>query len=91
MPEQPLLLSLRTRVVDLGSDTFGNPIFQKDLQNWPFSPIISVLSCFATSSKIGPDFSNIVFFKLNLQKNNSYKKCAPKLLFFNKKKSERFG
>ena len=35
------------RVINLGSNTFGDPIFQKGLQNQPFSTIISVLSCFA--------------------------------------------
>ena len=34
-------------VINLESDTFGNPIFQKSLQNQPFSTIISILSCFA--------------------------------------------
>ena len=32
-----------TKVINVGSNTFGNPIFQKGLQNQPFSRIISVL------------------------------------------------
>ena len=39
--------SMQIRVINLGSDTFGNPIFQKGLQNQPSSPIISILGCFA--------------------------------------------
>ena len=35
---------------------------------------------FATSSKIGPDFSK------KLPKYDLYKKCAPKLIFLNKKR-----
>ena len=42
------------------------------------------------SSKIGHDFSNKVVQKLELSINHFYKKCVPKQLFFNKKKSERF-
>ena len=35
------------------------------------------------SSKIGHDFSNKVVQKLKLSINIFYKKCAPKLIFFN--------
>ena len=35
------------RVMRVGSDTFGDPIFQKGLQNQPSSGIMSVLGCFA--------------------------------------------
>ena len=42
-------------------------------------------------SKIGHDFSNKVVQKLKLSINHFYKKCAHKQLFFNEKKSERFG
>ena len=38
---------LCSSVMRVGSDTFGDPIFQKGLQNQPFSWIISVLGCFA--------------------------------------------
>ena len=44
-----------------------------------------------SSSKIGRHFSNKAVLKLKLAKNAFYKKGAPKLIFFNKKKSERFG
>jgi hypothetical protein len=46
---------------------------------------------FAASSKIRPDFSKKVVSRLKLLKNHYNKKCAPKFLFFNEKKSERFG
>ena len=36
-----------TSVMRVGSDTFGDPTFQKGLQNQPSSRIISVLGCFA--------------------------------------------
>ena len=36
-----------SKVINVGSDTFGNPIFHEGLQNQPFSRIISVLGCFA--------------------------------------------
>ena len=39
--------SLLSKVINLGSDTFGNPIFQKGLQNKPSSLTISVLGFFA--------------------------------------------
>ena len=38
---------IRIKNINIRSDTFGNPIFQKGLQNQPFSRIISVLGCFA--------------------------------------------
>ena len=41
-------------------------------------------------SKIGPDFSKKLVLKLKFSKNNFDKKCAPKILFFNEKKRERF-
>ena len=34
---------LQASVMRVGSDTFGDPIYQKGLQNQPSSPIISVL------------------------------------------------
>ena len=43
------------------------------------------------SSKIGHDFSNKVVRKLKLSINHFLKKCAPKQLFLDEKKSERFG
>ena len=36
-----------SKVINVGSDTFGNPIFHEGLQNQPFSRIISDLGCFA--------------------------------------------
>jgi hypothetical protein len=36
---------------NLGSDTFGNPIFQKVLQNWPSSLIISVPTPFENAQR----------------------------------------
>ena len=39
--------SAQTSVMRVGSDTFGDPIFQKGLQNYPSSGIMSVLGCFA--------------------------------------------
>ena len=42
-----ILVVLKVKVINLKSDTFGNPIFQKGLQNQPSSPIISVLGWFA--------------------------------------------
>ena len=44
-----------------------------------------------SSSKIGHDFSIKVVQKLKLSINHFYKKGAHKQLFFNEKKSERFG
>jgi hypothetical protein len=40
-------------------------------------------------SKIGHHFSNKKFQKLILSKNVNIKKCAPKFVFFNKKKSKK--
>ena len=40
-------LYTNTKVINLGSDTFGNPNFQKVLQNYPSSPIISIPRCIA--------------------------------------------
>ena len=39
--------SIHNSVMRVGSDTFGDPIFQKGLQNKPSSLIISVLGFFA--------------------------------------------
>ena len=36
-----------SKVINLGRDTFGNPIFYKVLQNQPTSLIISLPECFA--------------------------------------------
>jgi hypothetical protein len=35
------------KVIDIGSDTFGNQFIQKILQNQPSSPILSIPKCFA--------------------------------------------
>ena len=40
--------------------------------------------------KIGHDFSNKEVQKWQLSKNSFNKECAPKLVFFIEKKSERF-
>ena len=64
-------------VNNLGRDTFGNPIFQTVLQNQPSSRIISILGCFV--------------YTLLTDEIIKWQKCAPNLLFFNEKKSERFG
>ena len=39
--------AVKSKVINVGSDTFGNPIFYEGLQNQPFSQIISVLGYFA--------------------------------------------
>ena len=41
------------------------------------------------SPKIRRHFSNKVILKLNLSKNVFYKKCGPKLVFFNGKRNEK--
>ena len=51
-------------VINLGSDTFGNPIFQKVLQNQPSSLIITIATS-SQSSKIG--LSKWIFY-VNLKK-----------------------
>ena len=56
---------------------------QMNLPNF-VSPSADILS------KIGRHFSNKAVLKLKLAKNAFYKKGAPKLIFFNEKKSERF-
>ena len=47
------------------------------------------LPSFATSSKIWPNFSDIVVKKLMLSKNANNTKCACKFVFFNEKKIEQ--
>ena len=60
--------------------------FQKDLENYLFSLIINVWVCFATLSKIGPDFNEKSGFKIEVtRKLKLLKKCAPKFLFLNEK------
>jgi hypothetical protein len=56
----------------VGSDTFGNPTFQKGLQNQPSSPIMSWvdLPSFATLSKIGHDFTICSGFKIEVTKKS---------------------
>jgi hypothetical protein len=49
---------------------------------------LDALPNFATSSKIGPDFSKKVVLKIKLPKNHFNKKCPPKILFFNEKNQE---
>ena len=43
----PQTQTMQSKVINVQSDTFGNPIFHEGLQNQPFSRIISVLGCFA--------------------------------------------
>ena len=45
---------------------------------------------FQPGPKIGPDFSRKLVLKLKLPKSHFNKKFAPKILFLNLKKSERF-
>jgi hypothetical protein len=48
------------------------------------------LPSFASLSKIWPNFSNKVFFKLKLAaKNHLNQKCLPNLLFFIEKKKKK--
>ena len=37
-----MIFDIKNLLLNLGSDTFGIPIFQKILQNLPFSSIISI-------------------------------------------------
>ena len=46
--------------------------------------------CNGKLSKIGQHFSNLVIKKVMLSKNVNNQKSAPKLVFFNEKKWERF-
>ena len=52
-----LLKDIYRVVINLRSDTFGNPIFQKVLQNQPSSLIISALS------KNHPNLSDFFFIE----------------------------
>ena len=85
----------KVRVVNLGSDTFGNPIFLKGLTKLAIllNYKCPELLCLALPPHqiLGLILVIKFFFKLKLQKNHFNKKCEPKLLFFNEKKSERFG
>ena len=47
------------------------------------------LPSFATSSKIGPNFSNKVVEKLILSKNANNKNCESKFVNFNEKNIEK--
>ena len=62
-----------SKVVDLGSDTFSNPSFQKELTKLAILLDYkrSRFLCLALLSrqKIGPDFSKKVVLKLKLPKN----------------------
>ena len=75
-------------LVSLTSEaTLWRPNFSKGLTKLTILPDYKrpglLLPSFATSSKIGPDFSNKKVLKFKLPKNNFNKKYAPKLLFFN--------
>ena len=76
------------RVINLPSNTFGNPIFQHGLQNQSFSPIILLCLAWPTCQKLGLILVNKVFFELKLQKYHFNKKCTPKRLFFDEKKNQ---
>ena len=78
-----ILFLCKVKVINVGSDTFGNPIFQKAYASWVDLPSL------ATLSKIWPNFSNKVVEKLILSKNANNKKCASKFVFFNEKKIEK--
>ena len=54
-------LWLWSSVMRVGTDTFGDPIFQNGLQNQPSSRIISVLGCFAQLCQLGEKCENWTF------------------------------
>ena len=56
-----LPMNLQGSVMRIGSDTFGNPIFQNGLQNQPSSQIISILGCFAQLCQLGTKCENWTF------------------------------
>ena len=58
-------LALLGKVINVGSDTFGNPIFHEGLHNQPFSRIISVLECFAYTTKSISDTHNLYWMARN--------------------------
>ena len=54
----------KVKVIIVGSDTFGNPIFLEGLQNQPFSRIISVLICFAQLCQLAKNgLSKSIFYQ----------------------------
>ena len=55
---------------------------------WSFSDKVDRFGKFII---LRPNFKNRLFLKLNLSKNVYNKSLCPKLIFFNKKKFERFG
>ena len=55
------LSSISTSVMRLGSDTFGDPIFQNGLQNKPSSQIISIQGCFAYLCQLSTKCKNWTF------------------------------
>ena len=52
---------IKNRVINLKSDTFGSPIFQKVLRNQPFSLIISVPWCFTQLCRLVAKCKNWTF------------------------------
>ena len=48
-------------VMRVGSDTFGDPIFQNSLPNQPSSPIVSILGCFAQLCQLSAKCENWTF------------------------------
>ena len=75
------------KVINLRSDTFGNPIFQMVLQNQPSSRIISVLGCFAWLCQL------VAKCKNGLTKSIFYIKNHPNLSqsFFLSQKNTNLG
>ena len=84
--------TLQISVMTVGSDTFGDPIFQKGLQILPDYECPGLI-CLALPARQKFGLILVIkFFLVEVIKNHLNKKCAPNLLFFNEKKnSERFG
>ena len=59
--EYKKFLYMNISVMRVGSDTFGDPIFQNGLQNQPSSRIISILGCFAQLCQLGAKCKNWTF------------------------------
>ena len=81
---------MNTSVMRVGSDTFGDPIFQKELTKLAILPDNKCSGLICLALPPGQKFGLILvikfFFNLKLSKNHLHKKCAPNLLFFNEKK-----
>ena len=73
------VVSIFTRVIDLGSDTFGNPIFQKVLKK------LAIILGYKRPWMICLALLPRVVFDLKLPQNHFNKKCSSKILFLKKK------